>query len=94
MVPGDPRVVESQQVQHGGVEVPDGDRVLGSPPTELVGRPVADTSLNSRAHHPAGEPVGIVVTAGRAFLMRGHPAEFGRPEDERVVEQAALFQIG
>ena len=38
--------------------------------------------------------VGVVVAAGRARLVRRHPAEFGGPENQRVLEQAPLLEVG
>ena len=35
-----------------------------------------------------------MIAAGRAFLMRGHTAEFGAPNNEGVLQHAALFEIG
>ena len=38
-------MVEAEQVQHGGVEIPDGRELLDGAAAELIGRAVADASL-------------------------------------------------
>ena len=34
-----------------------------------------------------------MIAATRSFLESGHAAEFGAPDDQRILEQAALFKI-
>ena len=63
-------------------------------PAEFVGRAEARAAFDAGAHHPAGEPVRIVIATGGACLVGRHAAELGRPEHERIVQQAALLQIG
>ena len=41
---------------------------------------------------PVGEYKGIMISAC-VSLRAGHAAEFGRPQDQRVFEHAALLQI-
>ena len=60
---------------------------------ELVGRAVAEAALHAGAGQPDGEALRVVVAAARALLERRHPAELGHPDDQRVVEQAALLQV-
>ena len=79
-------MVESQQVQHGGVEVPHRCRIDFSASSKLVRGTVADASFDSGSHHPAGEPVRVVIAPGGAFLMCRHASEFGRPQHQRVIE--------
>ena len=60
---------------------------------EFVGHAVADAGLHAGAGQPAGEAVGIVVAALGALLEHRHAAELGAPDDERVLEQAALLEV-
>jgi hypothetical protein len=60
---------------------------------EFIGVSMTDAGLHAGTGHPAGEAVGIVIAALRAFLEEGHAAELGAPDDERVLQQAALFQV-
>ena len=61
---------------------------------EFVGRADADAALDAAAGHPHGEAVGVVVAAG-AFGVFGRrlAAELAAPDDERLVEQAALLEV-
>src|SRR6188768_4476532 len=58
----------------------------------FVALPVSDASLNATAGEPVRECERIVV-APLASLAAGHPAEFGRPQNDRVVQHPARFQI-
>ncbi len=53
--------------------------------------------LNAAAGQPDGEAARVVVAAvvggGERALRVGRAAEFAAPDDERVVEQAALFEV-
>jgi hypothetical protein len=80
-------------VEDGGVEVVERMDVFDGFLAEFVGVSGADAGLHAGTGHPAGEAVGIVIAAFGAFLEEGHAAELGAPDDEGVVEQAALFQV-
>ncbi len=58
----------------------------------LVAFAGGDAALDAAAAEPVGEDVGVVVAAF-ATLGAGHSTEFGGPEDEGVIEEAALFEI-
>ena len=36
----------------------------------------------------------VVIAAARAFLKRRHAAELGAPDDQRVGQESALFEVG
>ena len=87
-------VIDAEEVHHGGVDVVAGRRIgaverLVAP---LVALASSDPSLNAAAAEPVGEDVGVVVAAFAA-LRAGHAAELGGPENDRVIEQSALFEI-
>ena len=77
------------------------DAVLDGFETELVGGAVNVAAFRAAAGEPHREAVVVVVAAGggvdflalRKFDRRG-AAEFAAPDDEGVVEEAALFEIG
>ncbi len=73
------------------MEVVDGDDVLHGLVAELIGRAVAEAGFHAGASHPAGEACGVVVAATGTLLEGRHAAELGAPDDERVLQQAALF---
>jgi hypothetical protein len=91
-------VVETQQVQDRGVQVVDVDRILHSAEAELVGGAVDLSALDAAAGHPDREAVGVVIAsvdlpALRIQLDRGRAPELATPENQRLVEEAALRQI-
>ncbi len=94
VVKGQTFVVQAHQVKQRRVEVINGRRVHGSFETKFVTLAVADTRLHSGSGQETGKGVGIVVSAGPVGLQEWHSTEFGRPDDQRVFEQAALFHVG
>ena len=66
--------------------------VLDGVETELVGRAVNDAAPDAAAGEPDAEAVDVVVAAVTALRARG-AAELGGEDHERVIQQAALFQI-
>ena len=93
VVVGEPFVVEAEQVEDGRVEVVDVDHVFDGLVAELVGGTEAEPMLDARAGEPGGEALGVVVAARGPLLERGHAAELGGPDDERVVEQSAGLEV-
>ena len=84
-------VVDAQEMQNGCMDVVTIgrlERFVGP----FVARTVSDAALDATAGEPVRERERIVVAA-LAALAAGHPAEFGRPQNDRVVEQPARFQI-
>ena len=87
-------VIQSGEVQDGGMEVVDADRSFDGPMPERIGGSKGKRSFDAGSSHPDGEPVGVVVSATGPFLERGHPAEFTAENHEGVFQQAALLEIG
>ena len=58
---------------------------------ELVGGAVDDAALDAAAGQPGAEALRMMVAA--VALGAGRAAELGAPDDERVVEQAALLEV-
>src|SRR6266496_2032274 len=94
-------VVKSQQGQDGGVQVVDVDFVLGRLESELIGGAVDVTAAHAAPGHPHAEPIVIMVpainfacvAAGGGQLHGWCPTEFTSPDDQGVVQQAALLEI-
>ena len=86
-----------RQCEDRGVEVVDVDGVLDDVVAEVVGLAVDDAGLDAAAGHPHGEAAAVVVAAvvvaGQRALAVDRPAELAAPDDQRVVEQAALLQV-
>ncbi len=96
---GEPFVIESHQVKHRGVQVVDVNLTFNAVVAEVVGLAVRDAALHSASGHPHGEAVVIVLAAGRftrtvVLLCVRSATKFSSPQNQRVVKQAARFQIG
>ena len=79
-------------MQHGGVGVGDVVTVLDGVKTQLVGGAVNVSALDAAARHPDGEGVGMVVSSAGSFRAGGS-AELGGPDNQRLIQQAALFEV-
>lgn len=71
-------VVDSQQVEHGGVEVVDLDLVFNRLIAEFVGATVNLATAYSAPCHPDGKAEGIVISTVGPLGERG-PAELSAP---------------
>ena len=98
---GEAGVVEAEEVEHGGVQVVDVDRLVRGGEAEFVGAAVDLAPLDATAGEPAGEAVVVVVAAvhlahvraRRGELDGGRAAELAAPDDQRVLEHPALLQV-
>ena len=61
VIVGEPLVIDSKQMQDGGVKVIDSHGVPGRLVREFVGLAEADSRLQPRAGHPRGEDVRMMV---------------------------------
>ena len=91
-------MVDAELVQQRGVEVVDVDGILDDVVAEVVRLADDVAALDAGAGHPEAEAARVMVAAvvvlGERALRIDGAAELAAPDDERVVEQAALFQIG
>ena len=94
---GEALVVDAEQVQDGGLEVVDVHAAVGDVVAEVVGFAVDVAGPGAAAGHPHGKATGMVVAAvvvvGEPALREAGTAEFAAPDDQRVFEQAALFEV-
>lgn len=94
-------VIETEEGKDGGVEIVNVDFVFSGLETEFIGGTVDITSFDPAAGQPGGEAVMIVIAAvdfsgigsGGGQFDGGGASEFTAPDDEGVVEHAALFEI-
>ena len=90
-------VVDAQAVQNRGLQIVDVHRIRDDVVAEVVGLAVRDAGLDAAAGHPHGEAarmmIAAVVVVRQLALAVDGAAEFAAPDDQRVVEQAALLQI-
>ena len=86
-------MVQTELMQNCRVEVVHVDFVLDGMMPELVGRTVGESGFHATTGQPRCEAARIVVSTGPVLFGVGRPTEFATPPDDRVVEQAALFEI-
>ena len=86
-------MVETQKMKNGGVPVVNGDSVFDSFVTVVVADSVAQAALQAATGHPTRK--GFVVMISSIIALRvGRATEFAGPDDQRILEHAARFQIG
>ena len=88
-------MIDTQGVEHGRVEVVDVDRVFKNVVGEVVGFADGLAGFDAAAGEPKAVAAGMVVAAEAGFgdfaLAVGGATEFAAPDNEGVVEEAALF---
>jgi len=90
-------VVESEEMEDGGLKVVDVDFVLGDVEAEVVGFAVG-SGFGAATGHEGGEGLGMVVAAGFTAeggfgFDHGGAAGFAAPNDEGFVEEAVAFEV-
>ena len=91
---GEPQVIESEEVEDGGVEVVDMESAVGGAEAEFVGGAVEVSGFETTAGCPHGEGVDVVVASGGfAGFAHGSAAKFAAPDDECIFEETAFFEI-
>lgn len=91
-------VVDAHLMENGGLEVVNVNGVLDGVHAEFVALPVGDTGLHAAAGHPCGEGIRVVIAApahavGDVPLDERGPTELPAPDDQRVIEQSAPFEV-
>ena len=85
-------MVQAEQMQNCRVQVVDVDFVLRGVITVVVGRAVARARFNAGSGQPHRIAIRVMVAAVAAF-GHGRAPEFAAPDDQRVFEQPARFEI-
>src|SRR5690606_11984193 len=91
---GELLVMDSEALQDGGVDIVNGGGMI--PVGGFVAPFVAGADGGAAFDAATGQPVGKdewIMVAPLAALGAGHAAEFGGPENDRVVQQAALLEV-
>ena len=85
VVEGQPRMVDPEQVQDGGVEVVPVGAVLDGFPADVIGRPVGHAVLQTRPRQPGREAVLVVVATNAedigTRLRKGGATELAGKEE-------------
>jgi hypothetical protein len=98
---GEAFVIDAEEVEESGVEVVNMDGVFGDGVAEFVALSVNVTGFGAAAGHPHGVGFLVVITADfgagtsvtAGALGHGSAAEFGIPDDEGVIEEAAFLKV-
>jgi len=97
---GELLVIDAHEVEDGGVEVVDGDGVLGGVVAVVVGGAVVVTGPGAATAHPHCEAMGIVIAAVIAAahlsveeFAAGGAAELASAQDESVFQEAAGLEV-
>src|SRR5438552_13135725 len=95
---GEPFMIDAEEVENGRLQVMDVDGIFYDVVAEFVSRAINYAGLYARPCHPKGETARVVVAAiigGGQFSLRViGAAKFAAPDDQRLIEQTALFQVG
>ena len=86
-----PLVVDPKLPQHCGMEIMNGDVILGDRVTKLVRRAPAGTTLDTGTSHPDREGLNVVIPA-TALRHRGAP-ELSPPDNEGVLQKPTLLEV-
>ncbi len=94
---GESRVVDAHEMQDRRVQIVNMHRFLDDVVTEVVRHTVRQALLHSGSGHQYGEAarmmVAAVVRVGHAALRIDRSTELAAPDDQRIIQQAALFQV-
>ena len=80
-------------MEHCGVKVVERVDIFDGLESEFIGGAMADAGLDTGSGQYGGETTGVVVAALGPFLEHRHAAEFSAPEDQSVLQQAALLEV-
>lgn len=90
-------MVDSQQVENRCVEISNVDGFLDDVVAEVVGRSMHGAATDAAACHPDAEASWVVIPTvvglRQPALAVDRSPELSTPDDERIVEHAAHFQI-
>ena len=88
-------VVDAELVHESGMKVVYWNLILDYGVAKVIGFAVDEPRFESASGEQGGEAVGVVVTTvgffGDAVLAESGPAKFTAPDDDGVIEKAALF---
>ena len=92
-----PGVIDAQAVQDGSLYVMNVNGLFGHVIRVVVGGTVSQTRPHAATCHPHSETSRVVIAAiiilRQASLAVDCPPKLSAPDDERVIQQAALLQI-
>ena len=93
---GQPRVIDTAQMQHRGLHVVNMNGIGRDVPGEVVGFSVDRAAFDAAARHPPAVGSSKVIAAlgiCRVSLTKRRASEFTTPDDERIIQHSAFLQI-
>src|SRR5438105_13662372 len=90
-------MIDAEAMEHRGVKVMNVHGIHRNVVAKLVGFAVTEAGLHAASGHPdritPAVMVAAVVVLFNFALAIGGPSEFTAPNDQRVVQQAALLEV-
>src|SRR5690606_31967956 len=75
------------------VQVMYGEHVLNGFESKFVCLPITDAAPNAGTREHRREAERIMIAPLRSLLEHRHPPEFGAPDDQSILEHAALLEV-
>ena len=89
---GEINMVQTHQVKNCSVDIVNVRRTVDRAQTKFIGAADGLPGLYAAAREPGREAPRVVVPSFAFFVKRGTP-ELATPDDERIVQQSARFQV-
>ena len=87
-------MINAKQVHHGGVQVMDANGIFRHVDAVIISTSVVGPAAYASASHPHGKATGMMIAAidfVRQLALRvDRTAEFTAPDNQRIVQHAAL----
>ncbi len=87
-------VIETEQVEEGGVQIVHVDLAIHGEVPEVVGGAPREPGFHATPGQPGGEAAGIVIATGSILFRVRRATEFSAPPYEGVFEEPASMEIG
>ena len=85
-------VIESEQLEHGGVQIVDMHFILSCGKSDFVGCANGFASFDAAAGHPGAKAIRIVVSSLFALHLRS-ASELAGGNNQGAFQQASLFEV-
>ena len=85
-------MVEPKQVHNCSVNIFNVDFVFHSGSTDLVSRPIGNTTLDAATHKYRTQTTGVMASS-TATILGGAATEFAGNVNKRILKKPALFEI-
>ena len=86
-------MVHPQQMQDRRVQIVDVDAAFNRFVANRIGGSVSHAAFDTTAGQPCGEAAIVVSPTVVVVLLLRRATEFARPDQQRVLQQAALLEV-